>query len=72
MWWEDKEYSAFKQQAFHELIDYIDFPSALVGKYQSYTQADLTALRAAGCDLPFADVATGVASYMNWLAAQAA
>jgi ADP-L-glycero-D-manno-heptose 6-epimerase len=42
----------------------------LVGKYQSYTQADLTALRAAGCDLEFADVATGVASYMRWLAAQ--
>ncbi len=55
-----------------DLIDYITFPSALVGKYQSYTQADLSALRAAGCDLPFADVATGVASYMHWLAAQTA
>ena len=53
-----------------DLIDYITFPSALVGKYQSYTQADLTALRSAGCDLKFADVATGVASYMNWLAAR--
>jgi ADP-L-glycero-D-manno-heptose 6-epimerase len=53
-----------------DLIDYVAFPSALVGKYQSYTQADLTALRAAGCDLEFADVATGVASYMRWLAAQ--
>ena len=53
-----------------DLIDYIAFPSALVGKYQCYTQADLTALRAAGCDLQFADVATGVASYMGWLAAQ--
>ena len=60
------------QAQARQLIDYITFPSALVGKYQSYTQADLTALRAAGCDLPFADVATGVASYMNWLAAQAA
>ncbi len=53
-----------------ELIDYVAFPSALVGKYQSYTQADLTALRAAGCDHQFADVATGVASYMSTLAAQ--
>ncbi len=60
------------QAQARQLIDYITFPSALVGKYQSYTQADLTALRAAGCDLPFADVATGVASYMKWLAAQAA
>ena len=49
------------------LIDYIDFPAALVGKYQSYTQADLSALRAAGCDHAFADVKTGVTSYMQWL-----
>lgn len=51
-----------------DLIDYIDFPSALVGKYQCHTQADLSALRAAGCELPFADVASGVARYMHWLA----
>ena len=49
------------------MIDYIDFPPALVGKYQSYTQADLSALRAAGCDHTFADVQTGVAAYMRWL-----
>jgi ADP-L-glycero-D-manno-heptose 6-epimerase len=49
------------------LIDYIAFPSALVGKYQSYTQADLSALRAAGCKHAFADVQTGVAAYMQWL-----
>ena len=49
------------------LIDYIAFPPALVGKYQSYTQADLSALRAAGCDHGFADVQTGVAAYMQWL-----
>ncbi|HEX3139592.1 MAG TPA: ADP-glyceromanno-heptose 6-epimerase, partial [Rhizobacter sp.] len=42
------------------LIDYIDFPPALVGKYQSFTEADLTRLRATGCHHAFADVATGV------------
>jgi len=52
------------------LIDYIAFPPDLVGKYQSYTQADLSALRAAGCDHAFADVQTGVAAYMQWLAQQ--
>jgi ADP-L-glycero-D-manno-heptose 6-epimerase len=41
-----------------------------VGKYQSYTQADLSALRAAGCTHDFADVQTGVAAYMQWLASQ--
>ena len=49
------------------LIDYIDFPQALVGKYQSYTQADLSALRAVGCQHVFADVQIGVAAYIHWL-----
>ena len=52
------------------LIDYIAFPLALVGKYQSYTQADLSALRAVGCDHGFADVQTGVAAYMQQLGPQ--
>ncbi len=52
------------------LVEYIPFPEALVGKYQCFTQADLTRLRAAGCDHVFADVATGVGRYVNWLAAQ--
>jgi ADP-L-glycero-D-manno-heptose 6-epimerase len=50
------------------LIEYIPFPDALRGKYQCFTQADLTALRAAGCDHEFADVQQGVASYMAQLA----
>ena len=58
------------QQLSDGLVAYIPFPDALVGKYQSYTQADLTALRSTGCDVKFADVATGVARYVDWLAAQ--
>jgi ADP-L-glycero-D-manno-heptose 6-epimerase len=50
------------------LIDYIPFPDALRGKYQCFTQADLSALRAAGCDHAFADVRTGVTQYMATLA----
>ena len=50
------------------LLEYIPFPDALRGKYQCYTQADLTALREAGCDHAFADVATGVEKYMQVLA----
>ncbi|AEG92445.1 ADP-glyceromanno-heptose 6-epimerase [Ramlibacter tataouinensis] len=53
------------------LIEYVPFPEALRGKYQCYTQADLSALRAAGCQHAFADVQTGVARYMAWLATQA-
>ena len=54
------------------IVEYIDFPPALVGKYQCFTQADLGALRAAGCDHEFADVASGVRRYVNWLAQQPA
>jgi ADP-L-glycero-D-manno-heptose 6-epimerase len=52
------------------LVEYIAFPDALVGKYQCFTQADLSALRAGGCDHRFADVATGVQRYVDWLARQ--
>jgi len=52
------------------LVEYIDFPAALVGKYQAFTQADLTRLRATGCSHAFADVATGVKAYVSWLATQ--
>jgi ADP-L-glycero-D-manno-heptose 6-epimerase len=60
-----------EEATYGGLIDYIDFPAALVGKYQSYTQADLGALRAAGCTHAFADVQTGVAAYMQRLARDA-
>ena len=49
------------------LIEYVPFPEALKGKYQSFTQADLTRLREAGYEAPFADVETGVALYVDWL-----
>jgi ADP-L-glycero-D-manno-heptose 6-epimerase len=50
-------------------IEYVPFPDALRGKYQCYTQADLTALRSTGCDHQFADVATGVGRYVKALLA---
>jgi len=48
-------------------IQYIPFPDALRGKYQCFTQADLTSLRAAGCDVKFANVESGVGQYARWL-----
>ena len=54
------------------LIEYIDFPAALDGKYQCHTQADLARLRDAGCGHAFADVAGGVERYVRWLAAKSA
>ncbi len=49
------------------LVEYVEFPEALVGKYQCHTQADLSRLREAGCRHEFSDVAQGVAQYVRWL-----
>ncbi len=49
-------------------IRYIPFPDHLKGAYQSYTQADLTALRAAGCDVDFRPVEDGVRLYLDEIA----
>jgi ADP-L-glycero-D-manno-heptose 6-epimerase len=48
-------------------IEYVPFPEALRGKYQAYTQADLTQLRAAGFTRPMSSVEQGVSSYVAWL-----
>jgi ADP-L-glycero-D-manno-heptose 6-epimerase len=52
------------------VIEYVAFPEALKGKYQSYTQADTQALRKAGYDRPFLTVEEGVPRYVNYLLAQ--
>ncbi len=46
-------------------VQSIPFPEHLKGAYQEFTQADLTKLRAAGCDVEFKSVADGVAEYMD-------
>lgn len=46
-------------------IEYIPFPEHLKGRYQSYTQADISALRAAGYDKPFYTVEAGVKVYLD-------
>ena len=49
------------------LIEYVPFPDALKGKYQSFTRSDDSRLRAAGYDGSFATVQEGVAKYVEWL-----
>jgi ADP-L-glycero-D-manno-heptose 6-epimerase len=58
---------SLEEQIARGLIEYIPFPQALIGKYQCQTQADLTSLRASGCDVEFVNVATGVSRYAQWL-----
>jgi ADP-L-glycero-D-manno-heptose 6-epimerase len=53
------------------VIEYVPFPDGLRARYQAYTQADLTQLRAAGCATAFRAVEDGVSSYVRWLRASA-
>ena len=49
------------------VLEYIDFPDALKGKYQSFTQADITQLREAGYAEPMLSVEEGVDRYVDFL-----
>ncbi len=49
-------------------IRYVPFPLHLQGAYQSFTEADLTALRETGCDVEFRRVEQGVRDYLDELA----
>ena len=51
-------------------LEYIPFPDHLRGRYQSFTEADMSALHALGYDKPFRSVEQGVPLYMDWLKAR--
>lgn len=46
-------------------IRYIPFPEHLVGRYQSFTEADVTRLREAGYDRELRDVEAGIGAYVG-------
>lgn len=48
-------------------IEYSPMPVALHGKYQSFTEADLTNIRASGYEKPLLTVQQGVSRYMDQL-----
>ena len=48
-------------------IEYTAFPEHLKRRYQSFTEADIAQLRAAGYNGSFRDAETGVRDYVEWL-----
>src|SRR5205814_895314 len=48
-------------------IEYVPFPAGLADRYQSFTEADLSRLRAAGYSAQFMSVEQGVAAYVKAL-----
>jgi ADP-L-glycero-D-manno-heptose 6-epimerase len=65
---EGKPALSLQEMVAQGIVEYIDFPEALKGKYQSYTEADIGKLRAAGYKEAFNSVEQGVAKYVNVLA----
>lgn len=47
-------------------LEYIPFPDSLKGAYQSFTQANLTALRAVGFEDSFTSLEEGLKKYFDW------
>ena len=58
---------SLEQLQEQQIIRYIAFPDALRGKYQSYTQADMKAMRDIGYTEPFLTVEQGTANYVNYM-----
>ncbi|KPK10268.1 MAG: ADP-L-glycero-D-manno-heptose-6-epimerase [Acidithiobacillales bacterium SG8_45] len=69
---EGKEKLTLEEMVKQNLVEYIDFPDALKGKYQSFTRADIGALREIGYDKEFLTVEQGVGRYVKHLLAKAA
>ncbi len=64
---ENEEALSLEEAVSQGFIEYIPFPQALVGKYQAFTQANLTHLRETGYDKPFKTVQEGTKAYMLYL-----
>jgi ADP-L-glycero-D-manno-heptose 6-epimerase len=65
---EGKPALSLQEMIAQGIVEYVDFPEALKGKYQSFTQADISALRKAGYTDEFNSVAEGVTKYVQHLA----
>lgn len=69
---EGKEMLTLEEMVKEKIVEYIDFPDALKGKYQSYTQADISALKAIGYNKDFLTVEQGVGRYVKHLLTKSA
>jgi ADP-L-glycero-D-manno-heptose 6-epimerase len=65
--WNDIAKSMFEAADKPERIEYIEMPDYLKPKYQYFTEANITKLRAAGYDKPFAALEDSVKDYCDYL-----
>ncbi|MDD5634248.1 MAG: ADP-glyceromanno-heptose 6-epimerase [Candidatus Omnitrophica bacterium] len=65
--WNDLAGAIFLAMGKRPVIEYMDMPQNLLGKYQYFTQADLSKLRASGCDHKFQSLEESVKDYISYL-----
>jgi ADP-L-glycero-D-manno-heptose 6-epimerase len=63
--WKDLATAVFSAMNLPPQIEFIEMPETLRGKYQYFTQADMSRLRAAGYTQPFTSLEDAVADYIN-------
>ncbi|HEY5311074.1 MAG TPA: ADP-glyceromanno-heptose 6-epimerase [Pirellulales bacterium] len=63
--WNDLAHAVFRAMGRKPKIEYIEMPGALRGRYQYFTQADVTRLRAAGYHAPFTSLEDAVQDYVT-------
>jgi len=66
--WNDLARSVFAALGREPCIEYIEMPESIRDKYQYFTQADISKLRAAGYDRPITSLEDAVRDYVvNYL-----
>lgn len=63
--WLDLARAVFAAAGRKELIEFIDMPAPLIEKYQYFTEARMSRLRAAGYEQPFTSLEEGVTDYVQ-------
>ncbi len=61
----DKAKIVFNETEVEPSVEFVDLPENLRGKYQYYTQADLSKLRAAGYTDPMTSLEEGLSTYVH-------
>jgi ADP-L-glycero-D-manno-heptose 6-epimerase len=63
--WKDLATAVFTAMDLPPQIDFVEMPEKLRGKYQYFTQADMSKLRAAGYTRPFSTLEEAVGDYIR-------
>lgn len=63
--WNDLAAAIFKAMDHSQDIHYIPMPAMLTGRYQNFTQADMSWIQQCGCDVSFHSLEDGILDYVQ-------